>query len=396
MSRNHIHLDLVGGLAGDMFVASAIDAGLVDIDALQKDLQTLGLGTDIEIVAERSRRGAFAGTHVKFAGWDPDAESDHRHLTTIRKMIMSSGLTETVKSRAIRLFEVLGAAEAAIHGVSLDDVHFHEVGAVDSILDFVSAAWIIEAADATWSCGEVPAGRGSIETANGTIPVPAPATARLLRGMRLVPRDVEAELVTPTGAAILVGLQPAERSAGGRLRSVGYGLGTRELGALSNVVRLTVFTRSDDAAYVDDRVVRVETDIDDMTAEQLASADEALYRTGALDVSRSAIQMKKGRIGTRITVLAPEDLRANIIDALFEHTTTFGVRVDVVERVTLTREVVAVQTEYGRIDVKLGRRGDALLQIAPEHAQCEAAAREHGVSVRVVHYAAYDAARRGL
>ena len=237
----HIHLDLVGGLAGDMFLAAALDAGLVDVERLTTDLRTLGLGESVRIVATHARRGAIAGTHVAFADWDPSADADHRHLSTIHEMIADSGLSDAVKARATDLFALLGASEAKIHDIPLERVHFHEVGAVDSILDFVSAAWVIEEVGATWSSSDVPAGRGSIVTAHGEIPVPAPAAADLLRGMPIAPRDVEAELVTPTGAAILRGLAPEFRARGGQLREVGYGLGTRELPGMSNVVRMMVF-----------------------------------------------------------------------------------------------------------------------------------------------------------
>ncbi|MFU8802700.1 MAG: LarC family nickel insertion protein, partial [Bradymonadaceae bacterium] len=237
----HIHLDLLGGLAGDMFLAGAIDAGLVEVAALEKALGTLGLGDNIRIVSEKVIRGAIEGTHIHFEGWDPSAEADHRHLSTILGMLDESGLSDTVRDRAKELFCVLGEAESSIHGIPLERVHFHEVGAVDSLLDFVSAAWIMETVKSSWSTSVVPMGKGTIETDHGTIPVPAPATARLLEGMKMVQRDVEAELVTPTGAAILCGLKAAPMHAPGTLSKTGYGCGTRNMKRLSNVVRFVVF-----------------------------------------------------------------------------------------------------------------------------------------------------------
>ena len=259
----HVHLDLVGGIAGDMFLAAAIDAGLVDVVELEAGLRTLGLGAELTIRTEHTRRGAIAGTRVWFADWDPSADADHRHLSTIEQMISDSELAEGVKARAIALFNVLGAAESKIHDIPMERVHFHEVGAVDSILDFVSAAWILESLDATWSFGSVPTGRGMIETAHGTIPVPAPATAEMLAGMRLVQRDVEMELVTPTGAAILASLDATELRRDGALRGIGYGCGTRDPAALSNVVRMMAFddTAGATTGWQTERIARVETEI---------------------------------------------------------------------------------------------------------------------------------------
>ena len=390
----HIHLELVGGIAGDMFLAAAIDAGVVDVDALTADLRTLGLGDEITIETNHARRGAIAGTHVHFHGWDPDADADHRHLSTIHDMIAGSALSAEVKSRATALFDALGAAEAKIHAIPIEKVHFHEVGAVDSILDFVSAAWVIEHLDATWSCGEIPAGRGTIETAHGQIPVPAPATADLLRGMPIVQRDVDGELVTPTGAAILAGLGAAFEQRGGIVETVGYGLGTKDFDGVSNVLRMMIF--DDDAAgtgLIGDRVVRIETEIDDMNPETLASvAEEALPAAGAIDVVRTPVHMKKGRIGTRITVLCPPDRELEVAECLLRETTTFGVRVDEVRRWTLVREVITIETPFGPIGVKFGTIGEDVVQRTPEYEDCAAAAKEYDVPVDRVWRAALLAA----
>lgn len=386
----HIHLDLVGGLAGDMFLAAAIDAGLVDVDALTATLRTLGLGP-VRIETQHAVRGAIAGTHVAFAGWDPAHDADHRHLSTIEKMLAESGLSDGVKATATRLFRLLGAAEAKIHGIELERVHFHEVGAVDSILDFVSAAWIIERAGATWSCSAIPAGRGSIITAHGEIPVPAPAAAELMRGMPIQPRDVQAELVTPTGAAILAGITPQFRARGGVLTGSGYGLGTRDLPEVSNVVRMLVFEDTA-AGYTTDRVVRLEAEVDDQTPEQLAAARDTLTRAGAVDVTFTPVSMKKGRLGTRVTVLGPLDTRDSLLTAMFRATTTFGVRIDEVSRATLRREVVTVTTEYGEVRVKFGWLGDEVVRRTPEYEDCAAAALRHSVDLGVVFAAALLAA----
>ena len=386
----HIHLDLMGGLAGDMFLAASIDAGLVDLDALTAGLRSLGLGSEITIHHEKAWRGAMSATHARFENWDPSADSDHRHLSTILEMIAQSKLSASVKDRASELFRVLGASEAKVHGIPIETVHFHEVGAVDSILDFVSAAFVIDSlGDVTWSVGDVPTGYGTIETAHGEIPLPAPATADLLRGFNLVQKNVPAELVTPTGAAILRSVNPGGAHVQGSLRAIGYGAGTREIEGLSNVVRLLVFdesTTADAVEYGRDVVCRLSADVDDMNPELLSYvATVKLPQAGALDVTRHPSTMKKGRVGTRIEVLCPTPLRDTIVDLLMRETTTFGVRVEQVERRILERSVREVETKYGKIRVKDGFRGDTLIKTVPEFESCRAAADRHGVAVTEVY-----------
>lgn len=403
----HIHLDLLGGLAGDMFLAGAIDAGLVDVEALQAALRTVGLGEGVRIVTERVVRGAIEGTHVRFEGWDPAAEADHRHLTEIHAMLDGSGLPAGVKARARAMFDELGRAESAIHGMPLERVHFHEVGAVDSILDFVSAAWILEHVEATWSIGDVPAGSGTIETDHGTIPVPAPATAKLLEGFPIVYRDVRMEFVTPTGAAILRALDPQFGGGGGtsggvpvagRLRATGYGCGTRDSKAVSNVVRFVVLdtAQAKGGRYDEDVVTRLATEIDDLSPEVLAYVEARLFEAGALDVVREPVVMKKGRQGVRLTVLCdgtPDAVRGGeIVELLFRETTTFGLRIDQVARLKLPREIRMVETAYGEVRVKVGFIDGTPARFSPEFEDCAARAREHGVSLQQVYAAAARAA----
>ncbi|MBA2665013.1 MAG: nickel pincer cofactor biosynthesis protein LarC [Bradymonadaceae bacterium] len=391
----HIHLDLLGGLAGDMFLAAAIDAELVDIEALEAALCTLGLGRGIRIVCEKVMRGAISGTHVRFEGWDLEAEADHRHLSTILEMIDQSGLQPGVKARAKDMFNVLGQAEAAIHGIALERVHFHEVGAVDSLLDFVSAAWIVDRVSASWSVSDVPAGRGTIVTDHGTIPVPAPATAKLLEGFAVVYRDIEAELVTPTGAAILRSLRPSFAPARGILQTTGFGCGTRNMKALSNVVRFVVLEQAASElkpTTESDVVWRVATEIDDMNPEILAHVEQLLLDAGALDVVREPVLMKKGRQGVRLSLLCGEDHREALIETIFRQTSTFGLRVDTVERRKLDRESRLVETPFGSARVKLGYLAGELIKATPEYADCAKLAQVQGVALQDVYQAVQRAA----
>ncbi len=385
----HIHIDMLGGIAGDMFLAASLDAGLVEAEAIERALSSLGVG-EIRVVAEKVRRGALSGTHVRFEGWDPAEERDHRHLSTILEMLDASGLDEPVKERAKQMFRTLGESESKVHDIPMETVHFHECGALDSIFDFVSAAYIIEATGATWSAGAVPTGSGTVQTDHGTVPVPVPATADILQGFELEPRDVQAELVTPTGAAILKtlrGLNPDFARPKATVHSLGYGAGTRELAELSNVVRFVVLETGDEPAngLQRDQVTRLSCDIDDMNPELFSAVEERLFDAGALDVVRESVLMKKGRQATRLSVLCEPAARDSLAEVLLRETTTFGVRVEQIERLKLRRELVEVETSAGTVKIKVGYLGGEAIKAAPEYEDCARLARESGRSVREIY-----------
>lgn len=381
----HIHFDMMGGLAGDMFLAAAIDADLVDLEQLTSGLRTLGLGTEIQISHEKVWRGAMSATHVKFSDWDPDADSDHRYLKTILEMIASSSFSQSVKDRASALFRTLGAAEAKVHGISIEEVHFHEVGAVDSILDFVSAAFILDGLDATFSMGEVPMGRGTIETAHGEIPLPAPATADLLRGFPMSQKQVDAELVTPTGAAILRSVNPSTERVDGKLQGIGYGAGTREIEGLSNVCRLLVFETAEPVGDLKrDVVTQLSCDLDDMTPEHLAFVSERLIGDGALDVVRIPTTMKKGRTGVRLEVLVPQADTEKFAKRLLRETSTFGVRKTEFQRFVLERSIREVETKFGVVRIKDGVLDGETVKSVPEYDDCRKLAEDHKVPISTV------------
>lgn len=397
----HVHLDMLGGLAGDMFLAAALNTGLADRREIEQALSGLGFG-EIEVIAEETRRGAIMGTHIEFTGWPEEAESDHRYLSSIIDLLEASDLPDEVTDRAIAMFRTLGRSESDVHGIPLEDVHFHECGALDSIFDFVAAAWIIERAGVdSWSCGPVPLGSGTVETDHGTVPVPVPATAKLLDDFDTVTHQVEAELVTPTGATVLRTLRdisPSLERHDGQFQGDGYGAGTRELDTLSNVVRMLVVDpsggRSDLSNHAEsDEVARLTAEIDDMSPEHLAEIEEPLEEAGALDVVVESVGMKKGRRGIRVAVLAPPAAEADVAEALFRHTTTFGMRREQMPRWKLDRRHETFETAYGDIPVKLGYLGDELLQASPELENCREAARLHDVPVAHVHEAALAAAR---
>lgn len=394
----HIHLDPLGGLAGDMFIAAAIDAELIAADALEEALQMLGLGAP-QVLAETTRRKGITGTHVRFAL--PEADEDaHRHLSTILDLLDESDLSSPVRDRAQSMFRRLGTVEAQIHGLSVEEVHFHEVGALDSIFDLVAAAWLIEDTDATWSTAPISVGSGTTDIAHGTVPLPVPATAELLQDFELAPRSVGSELVTPTGATILSTLRAENRLVArpdGRSRAIGYGAGTRELSELANVVRFTVLapTSSTPDTEIVDEVCRLSCDIDDMTPEALAHVEERLRAEGALDVVREAVLMKKGRQGSRLSVLCRPADRERIVEVMLRETSTFGLRDETVRRVKLARRSQEVDTPFGTVSVKFGFRNGTLLKATPEYEDCVARAAEHGVPFREVYQAAQSAANAG-
>lgn len=393
----HVHIDMVGGIAGDMFLAAALDAGLIAAETVEAALTSIGVGP-IQIVRQKVHRGAFSATHIRFTGWDPAEERDHRYLTTIIEMLDNSGLSERVRARAKQMFYTLGESEARIHDMPLERVHFHECGALDSIFDFVAAALIIEESGATWSAGAVPTGSGTTETDHGTVPLPVPATAAILEGFELVAKNVPAELVTPTGATILRTLRelnPTFERPRGIARGGGYGAGTRDLKAFANVVRFLVLEVNGAPCESEaDTVTRLACDIDDMNPELFQSVEEALFEAGALDVVREAILMKKGRQATRLSVLCKPDDADHLAGVLFRETTTFGIRVEQVARLKLARSFVCVQTPWGEVQVKVGARGGKVLKATPEYADCARLAREHNRPVREVYEAAQTAWRR--
>lgn len=382
------YFDCFCGAAGDMILAAMVDAGL-PVDVLDGLVARLGL-PEVKLVATRVRRGGLAATHVNVEV-GPAARTSHRHLPEILEIIAHADLPCEVFKSATRVFRRLAEAEAAVHGTPVEAVHFHEVGAADSIIDIVGACAGLHALGIERvTCSPIPTGSGVVRCEHGLLPVPPPATAALLRGVPIAESDIAAELCTPTGAAILTtfaatfGPPPAMT-----IEAVGYGAGTREFAQRANVLRLIVGDAQEarDAAELD-VVVVLETQIDDMTGQQIAHALDHALAAGALDAYTTPIGMKKGRPGQLLTVLC-RTVDADAIEAvLFAETSTFGVRRRTCERRTLAREHVAVETPFGPVRVKIGRRGGRVLQAAPEYEDCAAAARAHRVALRAVQDAA--------
>ena len=392
MSR-HIHFDLVGGIAGDMTVAALVDAG-ADFAEIERRLRGSGLPVTA-LSFGREWRGGLAGARFDV---EPEQDAPARSWREIRALLAAAVLPERARELALSIFEGLAEAEGAVHGCPADEVHFHEVGALDSIVDIVGAALAIDLLGAeTFSCGAVPVCAGFVRGSHGTLPLPAPATARLLVGFGLLPIEGDLETVTPTGAAILRALcggRPAPLQPL-RLAAVGCGMGRSELPGRPNVLRVLLGERlptSAPSAPARQDAVVIEAAIDDMDPRLYGAVAARLFAAGALDVALSALQMKKQRPGTLLTVVARPELEGVLSGLILRETTTLGVRSHDVRRTELERRSEPVETRFGTVSVKLGVLGGEVVNVSAEYDDCERAAREHGVPVKDVLAAAAAAA----
>ena len=380
-------LEPIGGIAGDMFLAAAIDLG-VDPAALEAALRTIPL-SGWRLAVSRKTEVGIAGTHVDVVveGKQPHA----RGLSEILALVDQSRLSPRAKAAARALFERIGRAEAKVHGVPVSQIHFHEIGAVDSIVDLCGAAVALELLG--WP--EVHAappelGTGLVRTAHGTMPVPPPAVVELLAGKPVRPGGPPGEAVTPTGAALLAELAQVGPLPAHAAQRIGYGVGTSSWPDRPNVLRATLADPAEGG-----ELSVLEANLDDATGQLVARAIDAALEAGALDAWATPITMKKGRPGVTVSALVEEPWRAAVTRVLFTETTTLGVRRRPVERDVLGREVQTVETRYGAVRVKVALLDGVEVGAQPEHDDCLARAREHGVALREVIAAALAAHRGG-
>ena len=378
-----------------MFCAVLLDLG-VPLTLFQEAVSSLNLPEKVALKIEKAVRGGLAGTRflIEESGHHHSHHHhDHHHgrnWSEIRDLLKKSGLAPELRDSALAMFQRVAEAEAKLHGVPIETVHFHEVGAVDSIVDLVCAAAGIHHLKLTEITATVPVdGTGTIQCAHGKFPLPAPATAEILRGIAIRQLDVPHELTTPTGAAILAHF--VKRF--GTLESfaadkIGYGLGTWDLSDRPNVLRAFLGMASVCGGANSDTVVEIRTHLDDITGEQLAHAIDRLMAAGALDAAVSPLVMKKGRPGHLLTVLALPADAEKLGSAVLCETTAFGLRMERVERRTLRREEKTVQTPHGPVRVKLGYLGDKIVQIHPEDEDCRRLATSTGLSHSVIAAAA--------
>ena len=439
------YIDCFAGIAGDMLLGALVDAG-VPAEVLHDATAALGLGASLRI--ERVDRSGIACTKVHVLEGDHLAEAhaemaeahghghehSHKHehahaeneaqahghshshehthdgvththehshthgrsLTAIRRLIHDAALAGPVKQTAIRAFELLGHAEAKVHNVPVEEIHFHEVGAVDAIVDIVAASAGIHSLNAAaWHSSPINVGGGTVVCAHGTFPVPAPATADLLRGLPTYSAHVQQELVTPTGAALLRAIDPIfGPQPEMRVERIGYGAGTRNSKDFPNVLRISVGEASETEAVAGlncETVTVMETALDDLSPQVLAYVAETALARGALDAMLTPVIMKKGRQGTLLTVLCNPADSAALERLILTETSTLGVRIRQERRTCLERGHIPVATEYGEIRIKVGTLGGETMNAAPEYEDCRAAAARHKVAIKQVQQAAIAA-----
>jgi pyridinium-3,5-bisthiocarboxylic acid mononucleotide nickel chelatase len=425
------YFDCFSGISGDMVLGALVDAG-ADVHAIEAELRKLRL-PGWSITAKKVQRGAIFATkvnvemeadkhettslapghehshdmapahdhhhqhdeseHTHNPGHPHEHSHEHRHdahrgLSEIVSMIDTAGLAPRAAERAKRIFRRLGEAEAYVHQVLIDQVHFHEVGAVDSIVDIVGAAIGFELLGIDeFACSSMDVGGGQVKTAHGLLPVPAPATAELLRGAPTHSSGIQRELVTPTGAAIATALaaQYAEIPPM-TLRAIGYGAGSANLTEKPNVLRLLIGERAavERGAGYGAPLTVIETNVDDMSPQIYGYFVERALAAGALDVFSTPAQMKKNRPGLLVTLLSEVENVSRLIDLVFRETTTIGVRTYEVQRKTLEREFVPVETAFGEVRMKLSRMNGTILNVAPEYEDCQKIAAEKGVPLKQV------------
>ena len=376
------YFDCPSGAAGDMIMASLLDAG-VSLERLRAELAKLAL-PGWSLVARQVMKGAFRATKVDVE-IDAGAHRHHRSLRDILDILERSTLDPSVKGRAARIFTRLADAEARAHGSDRESVHFHDVGAVDAIVDVTGGVIALDIAGAqAVHVSALPIGGGTVGGPHGRIPVPAPGTAELLRGFPVVDTGVKAELVTPTGAAILTTLAAsAGKMPALTVEAIGYGAGTMDLPGTPNVLRCFL-GRTADGPPGDETVLQVETTIDDMSPQLYETLIERVFEAGALDVFLQPVIMKRGRPGVVVTALCAPEQVGNLSRALFEESTTIGVRWSEWRRARLDREIVQVATAYGTIPFKVSRMAGRVVTVTPEFADVARIAREKSLPVREV------------
>jgi len=401
------HLDCSSGIAGDMFLGACLDLGL-PLEVLSDVVLRLGL-SGVTVESRQASRGGFMGTRFRVLvngqaveGPDPEQQDHHHHdhhhshdhgptrgLAEIRDMIQGSSLSAAVQERALRLFQRLGEAEAKAHGTPIERIHFHEVGAVDSIVDLVGAAAAVEyLTPERLTCGPVNLGSGRVKMAHGEVPIPAPATAELLRGVP-VHGGPGGELTTPTGAVLLAELVDEFVDLPAMiLQGVGYGLGKRELPHQPNALRL-LRGRAGEAKA---EVMVVECEVDDLPGEGFGFLMERLLEAGALDVYFTPVQMKKSRPGTLVTLLCRRRQLDELSGILLAESGSLGCRYHAAARFEAEREILEIQTAFGTVRIKRARLDGRPLAVAPEFEDCRRLALEKGVPWRDVYHAALAAA----
>lgn len=390
---NLAYLDCSSGISGDMFLAALLDAG-VELGRLRGELAKIDLGP-YEFTQSRVMRGGLAGNRVEIV---VPGKQPHRHLSHIERLIGTASMDDAVKQKSLRVFRRLGEAEAKLHNQPIEKIHFHEVGAVDAIVDIVGVCLgLAMLGNPELVCSPLNVGGGRVEAAHGTLPVPAPATAELLKGLPVYSSGVERELVTPTGAALVSTLAAGFGSVPAmKVERIGYGAGAKDIHAQPNIARLMLGEKSGGEGIApggadDESVLVIEANIDDMNPQLYGYFVEKALAAGALDVTCTAVQMKKNRPGLLVSVLVKPEFESALTRLLFAETTTIGVRIFQARRKVLDRQVLTVETAFGAVRIKVARLDGEIVNAAPEFEDCRRLADEKSAPLKDVMLAAQAA-----
>lgn len=375
------YFDTIAGISGDMTLGAFVSAG-VSFDVLCEQLSKLGL-PGFELQAAHQEQSGIVATHIDVVV--SEQPTYHRHLSDINEIIDKSGLSPAVKERATSIFLEVAKAEAAVHHATLETIHFHEVGAIDSLVDIVGASICLEQMGITevYSSPVKVGGGGFVNAAHGALPVPTPATVEILKGYPTILTDIQTELTTPTGAAIIKALSRGTiPTAELTVHTVGYGAGTKQIPGIPNLLRLMIGERS--PGYAHDSIVQIETTIDDMNPEIIPFVMERLFAAGALDAFVTQVLMKKGRPGMVLTILGSRNDLDRLLAIVFRETTTLGVRIQPVERAKLARSHREVSTAFGVVRVK-AVEFEGSVTLVPEFEECRRIAEERGLPLKEVY-----------
>ena len=377
------HFDCFSGISGDMTLAALLDLG-VPSEPVLAGIASLGL--PIKIGVEKVRKGGFAATQIFI---DAPPQEDHRHLPDIEEILTRGKLTPTQLALALRIFRRLAVAEAAVHGVTVEEIHFHEVGALDSIADIAGSAIALDLLGVEkFTSSPVAVGSGTVKCEHGIMPVPTPATAELLKGVPLRSAPIKSELTTPTGAAILTSIVTEYvETPMMAIEQIGHGAGSKDFLEQPNLLRIFVGRAEGRKApgHAADTIYVLETNLDDVPGEIVGYCFEQLFAAGALDVFTTAILMKKNRPGVMLSVLTSEANLASLEAILFQETQTFGIRRYRADRHILKRESVTVETPWGPVRAKRGWIEGKPAIVTPEYEDCVRIANTHGVALAEVY-----------
>jgi len=375
-----IYFDCFAGISGDMIIGAFLDAGF-SFSNLEKELSKLNI-TGYSISHEKCTKNNIAATKFNV---NVSSDQSHRSLSKIIEIINNSGLGDKAKQDAISIFKIIGNAEAYIHNTDIESIHFHEIGAIDSIIDICGAAVCFHELGITQIISSpLNTGCGNVNTSHGILPVPAPATAEILKGIPVYAGNISAELTTPTGAAIIKHYcKNFSNLPDLKIESIGYGAGTKDL-VIPNVLRIFIGDCAELDMAADEEVIEIETSVDDMNPEYFSHLFDLLTEE-ALDISVVPAVMKKNRPGHIIKIIAHKEKSDIIAKVLFRETTTSGIRIRTVKRKTLERFFISVKTEYGEIRVKVHKIDKMPVTISPEYEDCKRLAREHKVPLKNIY-----------